>query len=167
LGATTLSLFANSGAAPSGSALVSVAVTAEYANGASGGTPTVFVEFPLPISGLTASTTYWIVLTSAGTSGAHYTWYRSNQTSGASTSATGSSWSAQTYGFCYQIYDQTVLGNPVATWDDGGVAWKWFNYNGSGQINQIGEYTVAQNNSYVQSWRTITYGAADYPTTIS
>lgn len=158
LGPTTLGLFANSAGAPSGSALVSVAVTAEYANLASGGTNTTKLVFPLPVAGLTASTTYWLVLASAGNVSNSYSWFRSNQVSGASTSATGSSWTAQGYGFEYQVFDQTASGLLTATWEDAGARWSRLTYNSLSQVASSAEYTVAQGSSqYVQSYRGATY----------
>jgi len=158
LATTTLSLYATSGGAPSGSPLVSTVVTAEYANLATGGTATVKVPIPLPVTGLTASTTYWLVLAAAGSASHSYTWYRSNQTSGASTSATGASWSAQTYGFEYAVYDQTASGVLAATWEDSGARWTALTYNALSQIASLAEYTVGQTASgYTQGYRALTY----------
>jgi hypothetical protein len=159
LATTTLSLYMNSGGAPSGSALASTTITAEYANLASGGTATALVTYPLPVTGLSVGSLYWLVLSAAGTSGNHYTWYRSNQTSGASTSPTGSTWTAQTYGFEYAIYDQTVTGNATCTWDDSGARWTWLNYaSGTNALSQYAEYTAGQTaTGYLQSVRSLTY----------
>lgn len=156
LAATTLSLYANSAGAPTGSPLVSVAVTAEYANLASGGTATNRLIYPLPVTGLTASTTYWLVLQSTASSGA-FTWYRSNQTSGASTSTNGTSWTAQTYGFVYQQFDQTASGLLTATWEDSGARWQALTYNSNSSLATIGQYTTAQNSGYVQAYRALTW----------
>lgn len=153
LGPTTLSLYANSAGAPTGSALVSCTLTAEYVANA----PT-FVTFPLPITGLTASTTYWLVLAPAGNVTYSYLWYKSNQTSGASTSTNGTSWTAQAYGLLYQIYDQTASGSLVSAWDDSGARWTWTSYNTNGTINQYAEYTAGQTAAgYLQSFRTMAY----------
>jgi hypothetical protein len=160
LAATTLSLYANAAGAPTGAALGSVTVTAEYANLASAGTNTVKVLYPLPVTGLTASATYWLVLASAGNVSNSYSWFRSNQVTGASTSATGSSWAAQAYGFEYQVFDQTVSGLLTATWEDSGARWTGTTYNGLAQIATLAEYTVAQGAAkYVQSFRTLTYSS--------
>lgn len=161
LATTTLSLYATSGGAPSGSPLVSTVVTAEYANLATGGTATVKVPIPLPVTGLTASTTYWLVLAAAGSASHSYTWYRSNQTSGASTSTTGSSWTAQTYGFQYAVYDQTASGLMTATWEDSGARWTALTYNSLSQIATLAEYTVGQTaTGYTQGLRTLSYSNA-------
>lgn len=158
LATSTLSLYANSSGAPTGSALVSTTLTAEYAHSASGGTPTVSVLYPLPITGLTAATTYWLVLAAAGGVSNSYTWYRSNQTSGASTSTTGTSWTAQTYGFLYKVFDQTASGLQVATRDDSGARWTATTYTALNQISTYAEYTAGQTSAgYLQSFRTFSY----------
>jgi hypothetical protein len=154
---TTLSLYANSAGAPSGAALVSTTLTAEYANLASGGTATTRLIYPLPVAGLTASTTYWLVLHSTASSGS-YTWFRSNQVSGASTSTNGTAWTGQGYGFVYQVFDQTASGLLTCTWEDSGARWSALTYGTTGVLASTAEYTVAQGaNAYVQSYRALTY----------
>jgi hypothetical protein len=163
LAPTTLSLYANSGGAPTGAALVSATITAEYANLLSSGTNTVKVVYPLPATGLTASTTYWLVLSSAGNVSNSFSWFRSNQVTGASTSPTGSVWTGQAYGFEYQVFDQTTSGLQLCTWEDSGARWTSTTYNTAAGINQLAtyaEYTVAQgSNAYVQSYRAFTYSS--------
>jgi hypothetical protein len=159
LATTTLSLYANSGSAPTGSPLISTTLTAEYAYQASGaGTATVNVIYPLPIAGLTASTTYWLVLAAAGNVSHSYSWYRSNQTSGASTSANGTTWAAQTYGLMYAIFDQTASGHITAMWEDSGARWTTLGYVSNGEINTVAEYTAGQTAAgYLQSYRLLSY----------
>lgn len=158
LGTSTLSLYANSGGAPTGAALGSVTVAAEYANRASGGTNTVKLIYPLPVTGLTASTTYWLVLASAGNVSNSYSWFRSNQVTGASTSATGSSWTAQSYGFEYQVFDQTASGLVTATWEDSGARWTASTYTALKELGTYAEYTAGQTASgYLQSYRALAY----------
>jgi hypothetical protein len=158
LATTTLSLYANSGGAPTGSALVSTTITAEYANLASGGTATVSVIYPLPVTGLSVSTAYWLVVAAAGGASNSYTWYRSNQTSGASTSPTGTSWTAQTYGFKYSVYDQSAVGLLTAVREDSGARWTATTYTASSQVSTYAEYVVGQTAAgYSQSFRTLTY----------
>jgi hypothetical protein len=156
LSTTTLALYANSGSAPTGAALASVTLTAEYANLATGGTATNGLICPLPITGLTAATTYWLVLHSTASTGS-YTWYRSNQASGASTSTNGSSWSAQTYGFVYQVFDQSASGQLTALWEDSGARWQAYSYNTVSALATVSQYTLAQSGGYVQSYRSLTY----------
>lgn len=156
----TLSLYANSASAPTGSPLVSTTITTEYAYLASGGgsafnTPLIY---PLPITGLTASTEYWLVTAPQNSSTNHYSWQQSNQTSGASTSTNGTTWTAQTYGFQYAVYDQTATGLLTATWEDSGARWTAFTYNALAQISTLAEYTVGQTSvGYTQGYRTLTY----------
>lgn len=160
LGPTTLSLYANSGGAPTGAALVTTTVTTEYAFAVSGGTFATDVFYPLPITGLTASTTYWLVTTPVGGSTPHYGWQRSTAVSGASTSANGTTWAAQAYGFRYQIFDQVSTGtNVLMTWEDSGARWTQSTFNATtGLLTTYAEYTVAQGSSqYVQGYRTMTY----------
>jgi hypothetical protein len=161
LAPTTLSLYANAAGAPTGGALMSVTITAEYANLATGATATNSAIYPLPITGLTASTTYWLVLAAAGNVSNSYTWYRSNQVSGASTSPNGSTWTAQGYGFVYQVADQTAVGLQNATWEDGGARWTATRH-GAGNLNSAyGEYTAGQTAAgYTQSYRNLTYSGS-------
>lgn len=156
LAPTTLSLYANSAGTPTGAALGSVTVTAEYANLASGGTATNRLIYPLPVTGLTAATTYWLVLHSTASTGA-FTWFRSNQASGASTSATGSSWAAQTYGFVHQVFDQTASGLLTAVWEDAGARWQALTYNAAQNVTTLAQYTAGQGSGYVQGYRTLSY----------
>lgn len=151
-GPTTLSLHANSSGAPASTTLASVTLSQEY--GAF--TPT-WAVLPLPVTGLTASTTYWLVLAAAGNATYHYTWNKSNQASGASTSTNGTSWTAQSYGLLFQVYDQTVTGQQVATWEDSGARWTWTGRNATGTINAYAAYTAGQTTSgYCQAYRNFT-----------
>ena len=150
LGSTTVSIQANASGAPSGTALVSATVTAEYVFNA----PTLVVV-PVPLAGLTASTTYWIVVQSAGNATYSYNWAKSNQTSGASTSANGTSWTAQAYGLIFQVYDQTVTGQQTATWEDAGARWTWTGRSTVGLVNAYAAYSAGQTaTGYVQTYRT-------------
>lgn len=159
LGPATLALYANSGGAPSGSALASVTISTEYAYSASGGgTSPNYIVTPLPVTGLSPATTYWLVAPAVGGSTYHYHWYRSSAASGASTSTNGTSWTAQTYGFCYQVYDQTASGLLTATWEDAGARWCAYTYTSANQVSTLAEYTAGQTSgSYVQSYRTAAY----------
>jgi hypothetical protein len=158
LAATTVSLYTDNAGVPSSSVLVSTTVTAEYANLASGGTATTSLIYPLPAAALTASTQYWIVVAPAGTSGAHFTWYQSNQTSGASTSTNGTTWTGQTYGLLFKVYDQAASGLRTCTWEDSGARWTASTYTSSGLISQYAEYTAGQTAAgYLQSVRGLSY----------
>lgn len=154
---TTVSIYANSGGAPTGSPLVSATITAEYSNNSSGGTTTNFIGIPLPTT-VTASTTYWIVVQAAGNASNSFTWHQSNQTSGASTSPNGTAWTAQTYGFTYTVMDQSIVLPLKSTWEDGGARWTWYVYNSSQVLTHYHEFTAGQTTAgYLQSDRAITY----------
>jgi hypothetical protein len=148
----TIGLYANSAGAPTGSALVSVTAPAEYVNPS----PSLAV-FPLPITGLSPSTTYWIVTQAVGNGTYNYQWGKSNQTSGTSTSTNGSTWTAQTYGSLYAVYDQTASGQLTAIWEDAGARWQALYYGTTGEVSALGQYTVAQNSGYQQGYRNLTY----------
>lgn len=148
----TVGIYANSGGAPTGSALVSVQATAEYVNPGPS-----YMLFPLPVTGLSPSTTYWLVTQPAGNSTYNFAWGKSNQTSGTSTSTNGTSWTAQTYGSLYLVYDQTAVGSLTAVWEDSGARWQALYYATNGELSNLGEYTVAQAGSYVQSYRSLAY----------
>lgn len=155
---TAVSIRTNNAGAPSATVLISVPVTAEYANLASGGVSTTRINFPTPLTGLTASTTYWIVVTAAGNASHSYTVHQSNQVSGASTSPDGVAWTAQAYGFTYTVRDQTVGGLPMETWEDAGARWTVTSYDSFSQLSGYHEYTAGQTTAgYLQSDRTITY----------
>lgn len=159
LGPTTLGLYASSGGAPTGPALVSTAVTLEYVVPAP-----LWVTFPLPAKGLTASTTYWLVLAAQGTASYSYTWNKSNRTSGASTSTNGTTWTAQTFGLLYQVFDQTVTGPITCTWSDGGQRWTWLGRDSANRVNALSEYTAGQTTAgYVQAYRTLDYAFSTNP----
>lgn len=156
---TTLSLYANSAGAPTGAALITTALAAEYVASSISTTITI----PLPITGLTASTTYWLVLTPAGDASHFFNWNKSNQVSGASTSANGTVWAAQAFGLLYQVWDQTISAPQVISiWEDSGARWTWFGYSGNTPIT-IAEYTAGQTvtaTSYTQSYRNLTFSGS-------
>lgn len=160
LGPSTIGIWTNSGGAP-GTPLVTTTLTAEYARSITLGVDTVYVSYPVPVTGLTPSTTYWIVTTPAGDPTNHYTWRQSASASGASTSPDGVTWTAQTFGFQYQVFDRTVTGNRIHTWEDSGARWTWTRYNNNGTVSRTGEYTAGQTSSgYLQSMRIFNYTAS-------
>jgi hypothetical protein len=159
LAPTTVSIYTNSAGAP-GVSLGSMTVTGEHV----AASPAI-VTYPLPVTGLTASTTYWIVVAAAGDASHFYGWHRSNQVSGASTSPNGTAWTAQTYGMLYQVYDQGVIPPLVASWEDNGARWVWFSFNGDSTLAEISEYTAGQTaTGYMQSFRTLSYSNSSITT---
>lgn len=160
LAATPVSLYADSAGVPGALIATGATVTAEYANLASGGTPTVSLIYPLPVVGLTAATPYWIVVAPAGTGGAHFTWYQSNQVTGAATSTNGTTWTAQAYGLLFKVYDQAATGLQTATWEDSGARWTANTYSSTGQPATYAEYTSGQTAAgYLQSYRSLSYSS--------
>lgn len=149
----TVSLQANVAGAPSGTPLVTTLVPREFLSG----TPNATL-IPLPATGLTASTTYWIVANAVGDASNYYSWSKSNQVAGTSTSANGTTWTAQAYGLLYQVYDQTPVQPLVNTWEDGGARWTAFAYDTSGRPSVIAEYTAGQSaTGYATSLRSLAY----------
>jgi hypothetical protein len=148
-----MSIYASSGGAPAGSPLISVTASVEYVSFAPS-----FVVFPLPLTGLTPSTTYFLVTAPAGPDATHcYQWNKSNQASGAYTSSNGTSWTAQAYGFQFKVFDQSVVGPLTAIWEDSGARWSWMQFTAAGLLQELSEYTAAQGGGYLQSNRVFTY----------
>lgn len=148
----TVSIQTSSGSAPSGTALVSTTIPAQWMPGTQ-----TLVSVPLPCS-LTASTTYWAVFNAVGDASDYYSLYKSNQTSGVSTSTNGTSWASQTYGIYYARYDQSAVLPLVHTWTDSGARWTTVASNTGNQPTNLQEYTVAQGSGqYVYSNRAFTY----------
>lgn len=148
----TVSIQTNTGAAPSGTVV-----------GAATLLPPTFVtgsatSISIPISAaLGATTTYWIVVNAVGDVSNFFTWFKSNQTSGASTSPTVAVWTAQTYGFLYNIFSGTT-GALLHTWEDSGARWTTFTYTAQSVPSNLQEYTTAQGTAqYVSSSRAFTY----------
>ncbi len=146
----------NGSGAPNGTVLASTALPKEMVPGAAGWVPVM-----LPLSGLTPSATYWIVAAAAGDASDYFAWIRTTAGSGASTSATGTSWTAQSYGFAYQVLDQSPYPPLAGTWEDSGARWTSYAYT-SGQITTVGEYTAGQAaNGYTATNRTLSYSGSN------
>lgn len=149
-----ISLQADNSGAPSGTVLSSSAVPKEFVTGIGG-----WVSVPLPATGLSAITRYWIVAAAVGDSGDKFTWQKSNQSSGCSTSTNGSTWTAQAFGLMYQVFDQTATLPLAGTWEDSGARWTWLSYS-SGLITGTQEYTQGQiANGYTAAQRTLSYSS--------
>lgn len=151
----SLSIQANVSGHPSGTPLVSTLIPPEFITGSA-------QTYPVPVTGLTASTTYWIVLNADGDASNFVSWSKSNQTSGASTSTNGTTWTPQTYGLLYQVFDGSLNTSfpPVHTWEDSGARWSLFGYSATQQATALWEYTAGQTaTGYLASQRALTYTA--------
>lgn len=152
-GPLTLQLQSNSAGAPSGTVLGQVVIPPNWAPATAGA-----VSIPLPVAGLAPSSVYWIVAEPAGDAGDYFALSESNQTSGAATSVNGTTWSAQTYGLLYAVYDQSPVLPLVHTWADTGARVTAMTFNGTATPATIEEYTVAQDTGqYAYSTRSMTY----------
>jgi hypothetical protein len=121
-----------------------------------GGFPAT-VTVMLPVTGLTASATYWIVTAAQGDPSDFYAWSKSNQASGASTSTNGTAWTAQAYGLLYAVWDQSAVQPLAGTWEDSGARWTSLSYT-SGQVTGLNEYTAGQAaTGYAVSSRALSY----------
>lgn len=147
----TVSLYANFAGAPTGSLLATASVTEPYVYSSP-----FWVQIPLMASGLSGSTLYWIVINEVGTSGAHYVFQENNQVAGALTAPDGITWTAQTYGLMYQIFDTTASGQLTQMIDDDGAKITNLTYT-SGLLTGITEYTAGQSGTTFISSRTLTY----------
>lgn len=123
---------------------------------------------PVPLAApVTSSTQYWLVVSTVGTGTSYYAWQESNQPSGAASSLDGGvTWTEQTYGLMYQIYDQTPGGNVTYIYDDDGARWIQLAYNTLNQLTGVTEYAVSQDGTLFTSTRAITY-ASNTPTVVS
>lgn len=155
-GPLTVAIHTDNAGAPSSTALATTVVPAQYVPG----TQTV-VSIPLPCT-LTASTPYWVVFNAVSDIADFYSLFKSNQTSGVSTSINGSTWSAQTYGIYYARFDQSAVLPLLHTWEDSGARWTALTENASSQPTSLKEYTVAQGTGqYVYSSRSMTYSSSN------
>jgi hypothetical protein len=148
----SVSIQASAAGAPSGTALVQSPLPKEFL----GGFP-ASVSVMLPVTGLTASTTYWIVTAAQGDVSDFFAWSKSNQVTGASTSTNGTAWTAQAYGLLYAVWDQSAVQPLAGTWEDSGARWTALSYT-AGQVTGLNEYTAGQSaNGYAASSRALSY----------
>lgn len=153
-GPVTVSLYGNSGSAP-GTVIASTPLPLDFT-----GTSAAVVLIPLPAT-VTPSATYWIVLQAQGDASDYFSWSKSNQVSGASTSSNGTSWTAQGYGLYYEVLDQTTILPLIHTWEDSGNRWTSLSYT-SGQLTGLSEYTTGQTAAgYLAVTRALTYTSGD------
>lgn len=151
--ALTVGLYASSSGMPTGSALATASIAEQvvYSSG-------FWLLVPLPVA-VTPSTVYQLVVSQAGTAGHYYLWQQSNQTSGASTSPDGVTWTAQTYGLMFQVFDQSVSGAPQFLYDDSGARTVQLSYATSGTLSSVTESVAAQDGSFTVTSRSLTYSS--------
>lgn len=148
----TVQIRTNSAGAPSATVLVTTVIPPGWGNAGAAAQ-----SIPLPVTGLTPSTTYWLVTQPAGDVSNFYAFSKSNQTSGVSTSSNGTSWAAQTFGIEYTAFDQSIVLPLVHTWEDSDARITEAFTSGS-NLSALEEYTVAQGtNQFVYSFRTYTF----------
>jgi len=117
-----------------------------------------WVSITVNIAGLTPTTEYALIVSAAGTGSAYYVWQRSNQLTGALTAPDDATWTAQPYGFMYQVYDSTgTTWPPLYLTDDGGARLTTLTYGATGQLTGITEQVTSQSGADFLSSRTITY----------
>jgi hypothetical protein len=149
----TVSLYLMSSGLPIGSALATGVLTeqAVYLS-------PFWVPVTINASGLTPTTDYALIISAAGTSSAYYVWQRSNQLTGALTAPDDITWTAQPYGFMYQVYDSTGTSwPPLFLTDDDGARLTTLTYGPGSQLTGITEQVTAQGTTDFTSSRTITY----------
>lgn len=149
----TVSIYAASLGFPTGSPLATAVIAEQTVYSAP-----FWLPVTLYVTGITASTTYMIVVEQAGSGGSYYVWQQSNQLSGALTSPDGVNWTPQGYGFMYQSYDGGGGTPPILSIiEDSGNRTTNFTYNSLLQLTGITEQTVTQSGGVLVSSRTLTY----------
>jgi hypothetical protein len=152
----SVSIQADSSGKPSGTPLVSTLLPRDFLSGSSNP-----ISIPLP-AGISISTAYWIVMGIDGSAGNVFNWFKSNQASGCSTSTDGITWTTQTFGLLYQVFDYTLSGQIIHTWEDLGARWTLSGFNGTNQLVTLSEYTQGQTQTgYLTSNRALGYASGN------
>ena len=145
----TISVQADAGGMPSGTPLASVQFPKELAASQ--------VTALLPCA-VTASAQYWIVAQAAGDSGDYYSWGKSSASSGCVTAPDGRTWTAQTFGLRYSVYDQSPSGPLIGIVEDSGARCTLLGWGGSAGPTAIQEFTMGQTSTgYAESSRVLSY----------
>ncbi|NUP47560.1 MAG: hypothetical protein HOW97_09655 [Catenulispora sp.] len=136
----TVELYADSLGLPTGPVLASATVTGQYLY-----SQPWWATIPLAASGLTAGTPYQIVTSMAGAAGHYYVWQHSTTAGGSGTSPDGTTWTANSFGLMYQIFDQNGGAStmPLILDEDNGLRVTSFTYNASNQLASISTYTTS------------------------
>ena len=147
----TVGLYADSGGQPTGSALATATVTCPYVYSSP-----FWVSVPLSTT-VSSSATYHLVTNLVGTAGHYYVWQQSNQAQGAATAPDGATWTNQTYGLMYEVFDQTASGQLLSISEDSGQVITTLTYTALGQIATVTQYAVTQSGSSISSSGSLSY----------
>jgi len=147
----------------------SVTIPAEIVS-SFGGTGGFWVAFPMPITGLTATTTYWLVLSSPGSSTNFVSWAVDSAVTGRATnpnSPPSGAWTTQTANFSCVVWGTDVAPfNLNFIWEDSGAGWVGLTWDAAGKnITTIAEFCGA-----LRSVRSLTATSGEpgrFPTTLA
>jgi hypothetical protein len=115
-----------------------------------------WLSVPL-VASVSPTTSYYLVVSPAGTATAYYVWQQSNRPSGALTAPDGTTWTSQSFGYMYQIFDNSGTTGPLTSMvDDDGARYLQLTYT-SGQLTGTTEYVQTQNGVGLTQTRTFTY----------
>jgi hypothetical protein len=165
----SLSICANSGGVPGAAQTLTGGVTAVTLPADFVTTSLAWVYVPVPISGLAASTTYWIVASAGDVNGANdgdasdfITVEKSTQVTGAATF--GTAWASVAYGFMFRVFDQSFTDPLTLIYEDGGARWSYLSWDATSlsQVQTISEYTIAQVGGQMRSVRTASYSGTEF-----
>lgn len=145
-------LYASAGGLPTGAPIATATIVEQSVYAAP-----FWVPVPL-VATVTPLTVYQLVVSPAGSATAYYAWQESNQPAGATTAPDGVTWTQQSYGFMYQVYDNTGTTGPVLSMiDDGGARYIQFTYGAGGMPTALTEYVQTQNGVGQTQTRVLTY----------
>lgn len=149
----TVALYAASSGLPTGAALATASIPEPYVYG-----QPFWVSVPLAASGLSPSSIYCLVVYGPATGPGYYVWQQSNQSTGAATAPDGATWSLQSYGLMYQVYDQTASGQVSSIVEDGGAKITTLTWSGS-MLTGVTEYIQTQGGGALVQPRTLTFSS--------
>jgi hypothetical protein len=158
-GATlTLSIQTDSTGKPSGTNVSGLTMTIP-----SGFPPPIgmWISVPMPLTGLTPSTPYWIVIGSTSSATNYAELAHSGTAGGRAATNNGGGWVNQTYSYNFAAYDGINLGDALRhTWEDSGALWNAYYY-GTAYPYGSGLPTTIMNAVGTTQWavRTLTYDA--------
>lgn len=150
----TVSLVEDSFGSPTGTTLSSAVLNSAYVYSSP-----FWVTVAVSASGLTPSTTYWIVLSMAGDVNGYYVWQQSNQGSGGLFSTDGFTWNSGGFGLMYRVSTQATEGSgqPTIIVEDDGNRVTNFTYDVNGNLTNMLVTTVDSTGGSVAYEATISY----------